>query len=314
MALHKATIVAKALEILNREGLDGVTKQGRSVNKRSRGTRKKDCMEPQRHKIHLTNEKATLLITLYAKALDNRSKCPLLHDTKADEMAALIDYDFEKLNGFDKGNLTVLRAKQLDEWLNAFLQNTPNAVVVNLGCGLDTRITRIHPPASVRWFDVDYPEVITLREQFYANREGYTMIGASVTSSEWIQQIPNTTPVMILAEGLLEYLSEEEVKTLFNRITDYFPSGQLAFDVMNSFAVRSGKSHLNKTMGAAHKWAVDNPDAVDKLDTRLKRIADLPLFASPYRHNLQWQFRLSYSVMAHIPPFRTMLRLLHYRF
>lgn len=70
-------------------------------------------MESQRHKIHLTNEKATLLITLYAKALDNRSKRPLLRDTKADEIAALIDYDFEQLNGFDKGNLTVLRAKQL---------------------------------------------------------------------------------------------------------------------------------------------------------------------------------------------------------
>lgn len=271
-------------------------------------------MASQRYKIHLTNEKATLLITLYAKALDNRSKRPLLHDTKADEMAALIDYDFEKLNGFDTGNLTVLRAKQLDEWLKAFLQTSPHAVVVNLGCGLDTRITRIHPPASVRWFDIDYPEVISLRENFYDNREGYTMIGSSVTSSEWLLNVPNTSPVMVIAEGLLEYLDEEDVKTLFNRITDYFPSGQLVFDVMNSFAVQSGKAHLNEVTGAAHKWAIDNPDAVDKLDPKLKRIADLPLFASPYRHNLPWQSRLLYSVMAHIPPFRTMLRLLHYQF
>ena len=67
-------------------------------------------------------------------------------------------------------------------------------------------------------------------------------------------------------------------------------------------------------MGAAHNWAVDNPDAVDNLDTRLKRITDLPLFASPYRYNLPWQFRILYSVMARIPPFRTMLRLLRYRF
>ena len=46
-----------------------------------------------------------------------------------------------------------------------------------------------------------------------------------------------------------------------------------------------------------------NPDTVDKLDTKLKRIADLPLFSSPYRHNLPWQFRILYSVMSHIPTF-----------
>ena len=93
------------------------------------------------HNISFTKEKETLLITLYAKALDSRSKHSVLHDTKSEEMVTQIEYDFEKLNGFDNGNLTVLRAKHLNEWLKAFLNITPHAVVVNLGCGLDTRIT-----------------------------------------------------------------------------------------------------------------------------------------------------------------------------
>lgn len=42
------------------------------------------------HRISFTEEKETLLITLYAKALDNRSKHPILHDAKADEIAAQI--------------------------------------------------------------------------------------------------------------------------------------------------------------------------------------------------------------------------------
>lgn len=271
-------------------------------------------MDKQFHKISLTEEKETLLITLYAKALDNRSKHPILHDTKADEIAAQIDYDFAKLDDFDHGNLTVLRAKQLDEWLRAFLKTNSQGVILNLGCGLDTRITRINPSPDVSWFDVDYPEVIALREQFYANRDGYTMIGSSVTDSEWLLTIPKTRPVMIIAEGLLEYLTEDEVQMLFTRLTGAFPHGQIAFDVINSFALQSGKADLRKTTGAEHKWAVDNPDAVDKLDPRLKRIADQPLFSSPYRRELPWQFRILYGIVALFPNFRTMLRLLHYQF
>lgn len=271
-------------------------------------------MDKPLHKISLTEEKETLLITLYAKAYDNRSKHPILHDTKADEIAAQVDYDFAKLDGPDHGNLTVLRAKQLDEWLRAFLKANPQAVVLNLGCGLDSRITRINPSPEVSWFDVDYPEVIAVREHFFTNRDGYTMIGSSLADPAWLATIPKTRPVMIIADGVLEYLTEEEVQTLFTRLTDAFPHGEIAFDVLNSFAIQGGKEELRKTTGAEHKWAVDSPDAVDKLNPKFKRIADQPLLSSPYRRELPWRFRILYSVMALFPKFRTMLRLLHYQF
>jgi O-methyltransferase involved in polyketide biosynthesis len=82
----------------------------------------------------LTGEKETLLITLYAKAFDNRSKHPILHDTKADKIAAQIEYDFAKFEGFALGrNGIVLRARQLDEWLRAFLKADPHRVILNPG-------------------------------------------------------------------------------------------------------------------------------------------------------------------------------------
>ena len=67
--------------------------------------------------IHLTDVQKTLLITLYAKAIDNRSKNSILHDTKADEMVGRIDYDFTKLNSWGNDNLIVVRAKQYDDWI-----------------------------------------------------------------------------------------------------------------------------------------------------------------------------------------------------
>ena len=116
-------------------------------------------------KIALKEEELTLLITLYAKALDYRSKNSVLNDKAADDLVRSIDYDFEKLDTVS-GNYIAVRAKQYDEWIQEFLEVNPDAVIVHLGCGLDTRITRINPPQSASWFDIDYPAVIDLREKF----------------------------------------------------------------------------------------------------------------------------------------------------
>ena len=89
-----------------------------------------------------TGAPATLLITLYAKALDHRAPHLILNDERADQIVELIDYDFEKLTGFGDRIMMPLRAKQYDEWLREFLAAHRDAVVLNLSCGLDTRVSR----------------------------------------------------------------------------------------------------------------------------------------------------------------------------
>jgi O-methyltransferase involved in polyketide biosynthesis len=248
---------------------------------------------------------------LYAKALDNRSSHPILHDEKVDEIASMIDYDFEKLKGFGNGNVMVVRAKQLDEWVKEFLRSNPNAAVLNLGCGLDTRISRINPPSTVSWFDVDFPEVIEERHNFYSNRDGYQMIASSITELPWLQQTPKDRPAIIIADGVFEYLTKEEVKGLLNRITNHFPWGQIAFDVINSYAMKTGKSRLKETTGGEHRWAVDDVKEVDQLDPKLRRLASLPLLGSKY---LPLKYRLLFGVALVFPRYKNMMRLLRYEF
>ena len=148
------------------------------------------------HKVHLTDEKATLLITLYAKAMDHRSKHPILNDEKADEILSMIDYDFEKLKSSGNKNILVVRAKQYDEWLGEFLRSNPHAIVLNLGCGLDTRISTIAPSQDIDWFDVDFPEVIEERNNFFTGSGGYHMIASSLTEPRWLDAVPNNRPAM----------------------------------------------------------------------------------------------------------------------
>lgn len=265
-------------------------------------------------KVHLTEVQETLLITLHAKALDSHSTNPILHDEKASQLLSRIDYDFGKLKGFGNDNLIVVRAKQYDAWLRAFLDSHPHAIVLNLGCGLDTRITRINPSATVQWFDIDYPDVIQLRENFYSNGARYTMIGSSITDPNWLTEIPTDQPTLIIAEGVLAYLTPEEAKSLLNRITDHFPHGEMAFDVMNAYAIQLAQSSASRTTGALHKWAVENTEEVDQLDARLKRVTELSLLRSAYVRQLPWVFRLLYGSIAFFPQYRNMIRLLRYQF
>src|SRR6185295_10105357 len=102
----------------------------------------------------------SLFLTLYARALDNRRPHPILGDVTADQIVRTVDYDFGQLRVGTNLILNVaLRAKKLDQIASDFLARHPDAVGLDLGAGLDTRFERLEPPATVDWYDVDFPAV-----------------------------------------------------------------------------------------------------------------------------------------------------------
>jgi O-methyltransferase involved in polyketide biosynthesis len=263
-----------------------------------------------RVRLRLHGEQQTLAIPLYAKALDYRSKHPILNDRMASELVNRLDFEFESIRS-PAGALLVVRARQLDEWLREFLGRNPDSVVLNLGCGLDTRIARINPPSSVSWFDVDFPEVIQLRRVFFSDRDGYRMLGSSILQPEWLTQIPRHRPVVALADGVLEYLSEADVKTLLNRLTENFHHGSIMFDVLNSYAIRSATSRRAGSAVAGLKWPVDDLRNVDALDPKLRRTTVVPLLGSKF---VPRRYRLLYALTYLTPNLRKSMRLIRYEF
>jgi O-methyltransferase involved in polyketide biosynthesis len=134
-------------------------------------------------KLHyLTPVQETMFLTLYGRALDSRAPHPILGDKMADEIAGKIDYDFAKLKlGSNIVVNIALRAKMLDEVVGRFVADHPDAVVLDLGAGLDDRMFRVAPPPTVDWYDVDFPEVIALRRSVLPEHAQAHAIGASVT-------------------------------------------------------------------------------------------------------------------------------------
>jgi O-methyltransferase involved in polyketide biosynthesis len=265
---------------------------------------------PQTHPLRLSGVQETLAIPLYAKALDYRSRHPILNDKKASELVDQIDFDFEKLKSPASG-LLAIRARQLDEWVREFLGRNPSSVVLNLGCGLDTRVSRIGPPPPALWFDLDFPEVIELRRNFYSDGVGYRMLSASVTDSEWLEKVPANRPGIAIADGVFGYLTKSDVKTLLNRLTERFPRGEILFDVLSSRSVQSGNSRLKGKSAATLKWGVDDLLEVDSLDPKLRRVDTIPLLGSKYAPS---GFRLLATFSYLFPSLRKSMRLLRYEF
>jgi O-methyltransferase involved in polyketide biosynthesis len=182
----------------------------------------------------------TNLVTLYLLAYESRSRQPILGDHAAAEAVDRIEYDFKRIHrsSMPASNqyLVRLRAKQLDDWRADFLARHPDAVVLHLGCGLDGRAFRLGVPPSVLWVDIDQPSVIELRRRLYDDTDYYRMIGSSVTDPQWLDDIPTGRPTLVVAEGLLMYWSESEVRQLLERLTDRFDHGELLFDTLSALA------------------------------------------------------------------------------
>ncbi len=264
-------------------------------------------------KVTFTKERETLLATLYGRALDARSRDPILGDTMASSTVDRIDYDFGRLKMTPSlARNVAVRAKHFDNWARAFLANHPRATVVHLGAGLDTRLWRIDPGPDVLWFDVDYPDVVELRHELYPEHQ---TIGSSVTEPGWETQIPADRPTLLLAEGLSMYLTPDGGHALFRRLTDHFGQGELAFDSFNSLAIKLQKRNPPvRASGATLIWAIDDPHEIEQANPRLHLVEALQALYAPGTQRLTFGYRL---VAQLVRPFKRMRNLsfyLRYRF
>jgi len=179
----------------------------------------------------LTPVERTAFLTEYARALDSLWSRPILGDRLAHEVVGKIDYDFAGL-GVQTSVVcqTALRAKMLDDRVRDFIERHPDAVVVDLGAGLDSGVYRVDPPPSVDWYSVVLPGITALRDRALPADPRSHSVPVSLAGEHWPDDIPVDRPIMLVADGLFAFLSEPVIAGIFRRITDHFGSGELAFN------------------------------------------------------------------------------------
>lgn len=275
------------------------------------------------NKIRFSKEKETMLMTLSGRALQSQWKNPILRDPWAEAAMRHIDYDISKtLKGVSAWSIwrdigpTIIatRAATFDRLTTRFLADHPDATVLHVGCGMDSRVFRINPPASVQWFDVDYPDVIDLRRQLFPERNAaYHLVGAQLDHLHWLDAVPRNRPALLVAEGVLHYVSEADVKALLNAVTAHVPSGQMIFDICNSMIVKRAGSNVGGT-GATYKWGLDDPQNIRQLEPKLELIKEYkPSELVAFDRFPMW-LRGLFRAMELSPTLRRMERMVVYRY
>ncbi len=214
-------------------------------------------------KIHLKNEMETLIIPLYGKA--KMSETGVFKDPYAEAAIGELDYDYARLKIRNKTQVMLaMRAAIIDDFSREFIRENPDCLVLHLGCGLDARFMRLGLHVR-RWHDLDFPEVIDIKKQLYAATDSYQYIASSITDLRWLDSVEAVeNEVLVVAEGVFMYLSENEIKALFNALKFKFRRYTIVFDAYSRLTAKSSKNHpsLKKT-NATIKWGIDSPREIE---------------------------------------------------
>lgn len=221
----------------------------------------------------------TLLIPLWARAVEMKHHNPIVKDDKAVEMMGRIKYDFLKFEERRMPQISiVIRTEILDNATRTFMERHPDGVIISIGCGLDTRYSRLDN-GSIYWYDLDLPEPIRIRKQFFNETNRYRMISKSVFQYSWINEIRKDKPILIIAEGLLMYFQEKEVKELINKPVDAFPRGEMLLEVTTPTVVeKKREQNTSFQRNAPFQWGIKSGEELENFNPRIRFIDEWNYF------------------------------------
>lgn len=224
----------------------------------------------------------TLLLPLWGRAYETQKSNPRLVDKNAVEIINQIDYDFsniEKTQSMSQHGW-VARSLHTDRMALGFMEKHPEATIVNIGCGLDTTFSRIDN-GKIMFYELDLPDVIALRKNFYEDSDRHKSIASSFLDTEWFEQIKVRDGLLFLAGGVLYYFKEEQIKKFFIQAADYFKSCDFYFDSLSPMGMKIAKKQVLKKGGMGISmdggWGLKPINALEKWDKRIQVIDSTPM-------------------------------------
>ncbi len=201
----------------------------------------------------------TLYIPLYGKAYVSR-KGIILDDKKAEEIWSAEGFS---LKGKAKSRWLAyymgIRSAVFDEWVKQQMTQVPDAVIIYIGCGMDSRVLRVGAIKHT-WYDVDFPEVIEERKRYYQQSAHYQMLSGDVRDSKWLKSIPETKSAIVVMEGVSMYLKPEELKKLTENLCAHFEKISLLTDCYTDLAAKMSKyKNPINDVGVTEVYGMDDP-------------------------------------------------------
>ncbi len=223
----------------------------------------------------------TLMLPLYGRYMANKRYPTLFKDKAAKEIIDRIDYDIEQAN-MGKGPTIVygLRQDLTARYALKYLKEYPEAIVVNIGCGLDTIFDFIDN-GKCRFVNIDFPEVIEFRNKIFEPNDRTKDIAIDATDPAWMDQIGYSEGdrVFLMSCGVLFYFQPEDVRKLIDGIGRHFPGSAFCFDYENKKMLARSNRKVRET---GNKGAY-MPFSLENAEVEIKEFSDTVESVSPLR-------------------------------
>ena len=229
-------------------------------------------------KVNISGVPETMLQTVYARSVHSKKTEHKFYDKKAVEIVAQLDYDFsnaEKDAAMSNG--VIARTILLDRMVGDFINRNPNATIVNIACGLDTRFYRVDN-GKIHWYNIDLPETIDLRRKFLDEDGRVSMISCSAMNEKWADKIENPKDkTLVIIEGLTMYLNENDVHQILSIIDRRFKNVEIIMETMNPFVVKHIKEKSIKATKAKFTWGLKSGKDLKTIAPNFNWVKDISL-------------------------------------
>jgi len=241
--------------------------------------------------VNLTGVPETMLWTLHNRASEASRPDGVIHDPKCLEIYRALDYDYERSFGAAEPSHGV-RSAAFDGAVRSFVREHPDAVIVNLGEGLETQRYRISGDEEASWISVDVPEAIEVRERFIPPDARHLHIARSALDEDWFDAVPPGRPVFVTAQGLFMYFTEADVRDLLQHVVGRWPGVQIMFDYVPRWFTERSTSEKGLWKTPHYRvpplpWGVHRTEVADALRTWLEDV--VVISNDPYRFPRGWR-------------------------
>ena len=207
----------------------------------------------------MDNVNKTLYIPLYGKAYVSR-KGIILNDPKAEEIWNTEGFE---LKGKSKSKWLAyymgMRSRVFDEWLLQEMKKDADAVVLHIGCGMDSRVLRLGIDGH-QWYDIDFQSVIEERKKYYTEDDCYHMVEADVRQQNWLEAVSKAKHAIIVMEGVSMYFEPQELKRVLEQISAHFETVNLLMDCYTTMAAKASKyKNPINDVGVTQVYGLDEP-------------------------------------------------------
>jgi methyltransferase (TIGR00027 family) len=177
-------------------------------------------MQPEPHEIAHVSD--TALMTAACRAMETERPDGLIRDPFAAQLAGARGMAIARaLTGLETMCFGIgIRSRFLDELLLDTIPAHGIATVLSVGAGLDTRPWRLELPATLRWIEVDFPDMLDYKDSIMASvtpkchRERLSADVNEASGRESVFAAAGGGPTLMITEGLLMYLPAATIEAL----------------------------------------------------------------------------------------------------